>query len=230
LFKAWSNATGPKNTDLSRFNAITHGLTAEVAQAHPARPGGYDACEGCEWLNNGCGDNGNKYCLKRTEIFMRHQLAADSGDITSLKKLFANSQASYQIILDNIIMAIARRGVEVHEPITMKNKNGQLEIAKIIDGESGKLVTLTTIKAHPLIKPLIEMMSKNGMSLSDMMLTQKQQGEDANLKGFLEDEQENREETRKRAELFAERQGKLLELVKNGKNPLDNIKHLQVGE
>lgn len=229
LLKAWTNASGPKNTDLSRFNAITHGLTAKVAQYHPARPGSYGVCENCEWLNNGCGENNNRHCLKRTEIYMRHRLANHEGDITALKDIFADTQAGAQIILENMMLAIMQDGVRLEAPQTFTDKvSGKVKPVDYIDSK-GQLKTIVELKAHPLLKPFIEMLSKNNLSLADMMLTQKQQGEDATLKGFLEDESENREEARKRQELFERRQSKLLELVKD-EDPFENIKHLGGGK
>ena len=229
LLKAWDNATGPKNTEITRFNAISHGLTAKVAQYHPARPGQYAVCHGCEYLDEICGHGDNKYCLKRTEIYMRHRLAAESGDIDSLKDVYADTQAGAQIILDNMIMAIARTGVEVHEVVTTKNKDGTLEVAQVIS-KDGQIIPITNLKAHPLIKPLIEMMSKNGITLTDMMLTQKQQGEEATAQGFLQDEHEAREEARERQLRFDNNQAVLLELVQGGDDPLSNVKKLNANE
>ena len=227
LLKAWSSATGPKNTDVTRFNAISHGLTAKVAQYHPARPGRYEACNGCEYLDQVCGQDGNKYCLKRTEIYMRHRLASADGDIQPLKDLYADSQAGTQIILENMFLAIIEDGVRYKTPITTTDKKtGETKILDYIDEDGRLKIALSDIKAHPLLKPYIELLAKNGMSLTDMMLTKKQQGEDQNVKGFLKDESEAREEARERQALFEQRQSKLLELVEGSADPFANVKKI----
>ncbi len=230
LLKAWANATGPKNTELTKFNAITHGLTAKVAQYHPARPGQYDVCNGCEYLESTCGQDNNKWCLKRTEIYMRLRLASDEGDIQSLKEIHADNQAGAQIILESMMLCIMQDGVTVKTPLNYEDKKtGEIKLVDFID-ETGKLkIAYSDIKAHPLLKPYIEMLSKNGLSLTDMMLTKKQQGEDANLKGFLDDEQQTREEQREKQAVFDQRHNTLIELVKGNVDPLSNVKKLGHG-
>lgn len=105
LLKAHAHATGPRTPEgkaataanleghptpeeaqRTRFNSLKHGLFARTATYFPARPGKYPHCATCEWFNNGCDENpppGKKNppaCMKRTELFMRHQIAFESRD------------------------------------------------------------------------------------------------------------------------------------------------------
>jgi len=91
LFKAWVATKKPrsgealaniragnqhKNTDLSRFNGLTHGLTARTARFFPAKEGKYAVCDTCEYFGNGCGVV-SKACLKRAELFLQLEIAVE---------------------------------------------------------------------------------------------------------------------------------------------------------
>jgi hypothetical protein len=205
---AWKSAATPKTAEaraaishgnkardkasweISRFNAITHGATAETAKYYPARPGHYDLCEHCEYLIDGCGTE-LRHCAKRTELFVQFSLAQESGDGSLLGKLMASTQAGLMAITADMIRSIARRGVELETPIFTKGENG-IDIATYQDAE-GKERTLMRIEAHPLLPHLINYIQKNTMTLGDMGLTPKVQEEQKQFRGFLDAKEADRE-------------------------------------
>ena len=187
---AAQKARDPASYAVSRFNAITHGATAETAKYYPARPGHYDLCETCEYALDGCGTE-LKHCAKRTELFVQFALAQEEGNGVLLGKLMASTQAGLMAITADMIRAIARRGVEVETPIFTKGDKG-IELATWQDAE-GKERTITKLEAHPLLQPLIQFIHKNNMTLSDMNLTPAAKEETKQFQGFLDTQNAQRE-------------------------------------
>ncbi len=204
LLKAWANSTGPK-TDAgkaasaanleghptpeeslrTRFNAMSHGLTANVATYYPARPGKYPECDGCEFKDSICGDE--IACLKKMDLFFKHHVAFDTKDPGKLMGLRANTQAAIQAIIDSMILAIAQDGgPRIKEPVWTRNKEGFVELISYFDADTSEIVSLVEHKAHPLLKPLMEFISKNSMSLADMNMTPKVMEEQEALSGFID--------------------------------------------
>lgn len=221
LFKAWLATSNPregealaniregnkkKDTSLSRFNALTHGLTARVARFFPAREGKYAACETCEYLNNGCGQVSTS-CMKRAELFLQYELATENKDPNMLNKLMSDTQAGLMAIQTDMMAEIAQTGVVIHDPVHFNDKEtGKVRLAEITNPETGETQILTEVRDHPLLKRLIEFVQKNNQTLADMQMTQRQQEEEKTLKGFIEQDEESREEARKRQQLFEQRQ------------------------
>lgn len=190
LLKAWANATGPRTAlgkaataqNLAghptpeealrtRFNAMKHGLTAQVAQYFPARPDKYPACSQCEVDRDFCA--AQPACVKQTELFMLHHAAFEQKDPKVLQPIFANMQASITALVQQIIQTIIADGVKLEAPAwAINNKTGDIVIGEYVDAE-GNMRTIMEVKAHPLIKSLQEFLSRNNMALSDLGMTPK---------------------------------------------------------
>lgn len=179
----------PEEAKRTRFNALKHGLFAEVATYWPARPGAYAHCEGCEHFNI-CHEQ--PACLKRTELFMRHHLAFETGDPRMLTDLRASLQAKIQAVIDDIILDITRRGVVIEAPQWYYDKDGDFHLAEFTD-DNGQRQLLKEINAHPLLKILKELIAANSLSLSDMGMTPKVQEDADILRGHLTEEKTSTE-------------------------------------
>lgn len=204
LMIAHANATGPTTDEGIRrckFNALKHGLRADVATYYPARPGGYPHCNACEWLENrDCIQFGG--CLKRAELLLRHQIAFETNDPGKLQQFRARTQAHLQALIDDMILAIAQDGgPRISSPEWYYDKDGGFHLASYTDAKTGEKVQINKIEAHPLLKLLMDFVSKNKMTLEDMGMTPKVQEEQEALRGFLDDDLDEREGV----EVFQER-------------------------
>lgn len=212
LLKAWAHATGPKTPEgkaasaanleghptpketlRTRFNAMKHGMHARVANYFPAKPGEYPHCQSCEYFNQGCdqhprhGHKNPPACLKRMELFLRHQVAFETKDPALLMGLRADTQAALQAIVNDMILAIVGTGVEVRAPEwAVDPQSGTPVIAKYTDPVTGEQRVIEKISAHPLLKPLIDFIQKNNMSLGDLGMTPKVQDDQDTMRGFLQ--------------------------------------------
>lgn len=223
--KGWSNATGPKTEEgkkkaaknlighpdasarlRTRFNGIKTGLQAKVATFYPAKPGGYPHCRTCRWLDNGCGEWDHGACLTRMELFLQHRIAFQTKNPSLLNELNADLQANVQALMNDMILAIVNTGVEVRKPEWYTDKDGGMHIAQY-EGSDGEIKTINEIQAHPLLKPLYEIISRNTDIMAKLGMTEKAQEEDAVLQGFLEHKEKTVEDSR----AFAERQTQALE-------------------
>ncbi len=223
LWKAHAHATGPRKPEgkaasaanldghptpeeakITRFNAITHGQSAKVAEFYPAKPGKYPHCDGCAYYSqtpNGeapCVERPDAThrnppaCLKRAELWVRHQVAFQSGDPKLLADLRASTQAGLQAIIDDMILAIARQGVSLQEPRWYTDKGGGFHLARYPDEKTGDYVQLMDTRQNPLLRPLIEFVQKNSMTLSDQNMTPRAVDEDQVLRGQLSDDEADR--------------------------------------
>jgi hypothetical protein len=181
----------PEEARNTRFNGLKHGLYARTAKYFPARPGAYPLCERCEFRGNICPDETDA-CLKRTEIFMRHHMAFEDGNPALLARFNADLQASVRAIIDDLILAITQDGVRLKTPSWYFDRDGAFHLASYAD-ESGQQKIIEEIKAHPLLKVLVEMLSRNNMSLADQGMTARAQDGKEILEGYLESDQENKE-------------------------------------
>ncbi len=167
----------------SRFNGMKHGLYAKVATYFPARPGHYPHCTGCPYRED-CGTWEHGACLHRTELFMRHRLAFQQKDPDALRDINADNQAQIQAIFSDIILAIVRTGVEIKTPEWFPDKEGNVCMAEFV-AEDGELKQIMKVEAHPLLKPMFEILSRNNMTLADMRMTPKVREQEEALQGFL---------------------------------------------
>lgn len=189
LLKAWANATGPKTEGgkaataanleghptreealRTRFNAMKHGLSARTATYFPAKPDGYAFCSACDVDRVWCA--GQPACSKKTELFMLHHAAFEQRNPRVMSGIYADLQASLFAVLQQILQTIIADGVKIVSPKWYTDKDSNVLIVEYVD-ESGQRRVLNEISAHPLFKPLGEMLSRSGLSLSDMGMTAK---------------------------------------------------------
>lgn len=161
----------PEETRLTRFNSLKHGLRSTVATYFPARPGKYPQCEGCE-LFDGCEQQ--VACMKKTELFMRHQIAFETRDPTLLASMRAVLHANVSAIIDDIVLSILQDGVRLKTPAWYYDKDGGFHLAEYTDSH-GERRLIEEVTAHPLLKTLGDMISKVGLTLSDEGMTMRQQ-------------------------------------------------------
>lgn len=198
LLLAHAKATGPKTpegiakssqnldgyptteqTKYTRFNALKHGIYARVATYFPARPGNYPHCANCDIDREYCEQQ--PACLKRTELYMRHQIAFEQKDPNMLRDLRSDLQANISAIIDDILHALIAEGVSLKKPEWYVDKDG---ILQFVIGKEG---VVNQIYAHPLLRTLTDFLSKNNLSLSDMGMTPKAQDEHDLIEGHLEE-------------------------------------------
>jgi hypothetical protein len=210
----------PEEAKKTRFNAMTHGLSARVADYYPAKPGKYDRCATCIYYNQECIEDPPAHhvnpvaCLSRVELFMQHRMAFETGDPKLLTMLRSDTQAGIQAILNDIILDITQRGVTLVAPQwKIKPTTGRPVIADFIDGENGERVIIHEVKAHPLLKILIEFINKNNLSLEDMGMTPKVQTDQGLMNGFIDDEKYNREGMREYQQRVLAQQETLKRLI-----------------
>jgi hypothetical protein len=189
LLKAWQNATGPtseegkaataknleghptpEETKRTRFNAMKHGLSARTATYFPSKPDGYAFCSTCEVDRNWC--KAQPACAKKTELFMLHQAAFEQRDPKRLMGIYSELHSALFAVLQQILQTIIADGVKIGAPQYYTDKEGELIVAKYLD-DSGKMQTIYDIEAHPLFRPLGELLSRTGLSLADMGMTTK---------------------------------------------------------
>lgn len=208
LLKMWANANGPttpegkaasaanlaghptpEEAQRTRFNALKHGLNARTATFWPARPGGYAQCENCDLLYNGCrtGDP----CQKKTELFLRHHIAFETGDPKLLGELRADLHANLTAIVNDLILSVIGRGAELRTPEWYYDKDGGFHLAQYTDQESGQPVQIFKIEMHPAIKVIKELVVGLGLDLNSQGMTPKVQDDGDVLRGHLQNADEN---------------------------------------
>ncbi len=189
-YKNLETGRSPEHMQRSRFNALTHGLYARTATFFPARPGLYDDCMGCEHFP---GRSCLPYegCLKRVEIFLQHHIAVKARDPQALSELLAGNQAAMQALVNSMIRAIGARGVELVTPeVAFNPDTKRMEVVRYQDEASGLTGTVNRIEANPLLRVLIDVIQKNGMTLRDMGLTQAGDDDADLIQGHLDDDQD----------------------------------------
>lgn len=189
LMKAWQNATGPTSAEgkaataenlvghptkeeslRTRFNAMKHGASAKVATYFPAKPDGYALCASCDVDRYYCSQQ--PCCVKQTQNFMLHHAAFDQRKPGLLTEMYSGLQAAIFSILQQIIMTIVADGVKLTRPEFHFDENGRLSLATYTD-ELGEKRTIMEVSAHPLLKSMADLLTKNNMSLADMGMTNK---------------------------------------------------------
>jgi hypothetical protein len=145
---------------------------------------------------------------------MQHSMAFETGDVGMLTELRSNMQAGISSLINDMILSIAHRGVEIVAPQWKVNPTtGGVVIAKYTNDSTGEMESIEEIRANPLLKILMEFISKNNLSLEDMNMTPKVQSDNDVMSGFLDDESENRESTHEFRSRMIEQQDTLLELI-----------------
>jgi len=232
IFKANTMATGPRTAEgransaknleghptsqeaqITRLNAMKHGLFAKTAQYFPAKPGRYPQCDDCEYKpDEVCVDH--KACLKRAEVMLRHQVAFENKDPELLMGQFAETHAAMRTMIDWMIITIAADGgPQLKNPTWYYDKDGKFHLAKWKD-DNNQEHQMYDHQAHPLMKPLIEYVSKLSMSLEDLGMTPKVQDENDLMKGFIEQDGKIKESEHGFQQRLEANSNKLLDLIK----------------
>lgn len=219
LLKAWANATGPKTPEgvaataanlqghptpeealRTRFNAMKHGLSARTATYFPSRPDGYAFCRACDVDRAYCASQ--PACVKKTELFMLHHAAFEQRNPKHLMGIYADLQASVLAVVQQIIQTIVADGVKVEQVVWDKDAEGNIRVAEYVDEKGERRILRENVIAHPLFRPLGEMLTRAGLSLSDMGMTAKMVEDEESALGRLEHdhtEQESLSEYRQRS-------------------------------
>jgi hypothetical protein len=208
--KAWSKATGPKTEEgkeataanleghptkeealRTRFNAMKHGLNARTATYFPSKPDGYAFCNGCDVDRVHCA--AQPACVKKTELFMLHHAAFEQRNPKHLMGIYADLQASIFAVVQQILQTIVADGVKISEVVWDKDENGEVRVSEYIDEKGQRNILRINVQAHPLFKPLGELLSRTGLTLADMGMTQKVIEAEEDALGRLEHAQEEQE-------------------------------------
>lgn len=184
---------------------MKHGLSAKTASYFPSKPGGYSFCSGCDVDWEYC--YSQPACTKQTRLFMQHHAAFEQRNPKHLSGIYADLQAALFAVLQQILQTIIADGVKIEAPQYYVDKDtNKLIVAEYFD-ESGQRHVIKDIQAHPLFKPLGELLSRNNLSLSDMGMTQKVIDDEEQEFGRLQAQDQSRETLTD----FAHRQAKALE-------------------
>ncbi len=173
----------PQEASITRFNALKHGASAKTALFFPASPGKYPQCNNCDVDHDYC--RTQPACIKKTELTMRHLIAVQTGNPEYLKEMHAIQQANLSALFDDMMQSIVGDGVSLKNPVHSFDKDGGFHMARYVD-VARNTQTLEEIKAHPLLKPLFELMSKNNLTLGDLNMTQKIQVDQGIQQGQLQ--------------------------------------------
>ena len=202
LIRAWRKATGPRTPEgiaassknleghptpeealRTRFNGMKHGLNAKVASYFPAKPDGYSFCNGCDVDRLYC--RGQPACVRQAQHFMLHHAAFEQKNPRHLMGIYADFHSALMLTIQQILQTIIADGVTLITPQTYVDKTGQCLVVEYIN-EQGQRRIVRDIEAHPLFRPLGELISRTGISLSDLGLTGRVVEEDAPLPGQLQ--------------------------------------------
>lgn len=128
---------------------------------------------------------------------MLHHAAFEQRNPRVLGGIYADLQASIFAVLQQILQTIIADGVKITTPEWSTDKDGNCIVAKYsytdANGETKERI-ITNIEAHPLFRPLGEMLSRAGLSLHDMGMSARViEDEEAEL-GKLNDGSAQREE------------------------------------
>ncbi|PHS20253.1 MAG: hypothetical protein COA86_02875 [Kangiella sp.] len=181
----------PQECSVIRFNALKHGATAKTAILFPAKPGRYPHCKTCSVDHDYCKQQ--PACLKRTELFMKHFMAIQSDDPNMLKEIHGANQAGLSALFEDMMITVFTDGVTLRNPAYSFDKDGGFNLARYTN-DDGDLITIEEIKAHPILKPLMELLSKNNLSLADLNMTPKVVMDQGITAGNLSDENQSKEQ------------------------------------
>lgn len=208
--KAWVKATGPKTEEgkaataanleghptpdealRTRFNAMKHGLNARTATYFPAKPGGYAFCDGCDVDRAHC--KSQPACVKQTEIFMLHHAAFEQRNPKHLMGLYSDLHAGTFAVIRQLLQTIVADGVKVEQVVWDRDGDGNVRVAEYFDEEGKRHIIRENMMANPLLKTLGELLSRTGLTLSDMGMTQKIIEAEEDQLGKLVHDQEEQE-------------------------------------
>lgn len=220
LLRAWRSATGPKTPEgiaataknleghptpeealRTRFNGMKHGLTARTATYFPAKPDGYAFCSTCDVDRPYCKEQ--PACVKQTQHFMLHHAAFEQRNPKHLMGIYADFHAALMATIAECLRRIIGDGVTIATPKTYVDKEGNCLVVEYFD-QDGKRQTVLDVEAHPLFRPVAELITRTGIDLANLGMTPRQAPEEDAQQGKLADDREA-------ASVLQERQVKALE-------------------
>jgi hypothetical protein len=173
LAKVGQNLAGHPNSEAvlrTRFNAMKHGMNARTATYFPARPGKYSFCERCEVDKGWCA--GQAACVKQTEIFMLHHAAFEARDPRILGGIHADLQSGLTAMLQMLMQEVLGKGVVIQQPKVELDREGTPVTLTYLN-EAGVRVPLYDLHAHPGLKAISDLVSRLGLSMTDLGMTVK---------------------------------------------------------
>ncbi len=201
LLKAHQSGTGPKTPEglqavtanlaghptpeealRTRFNAMKHGLHARTATYFPAKPDGYAFCNRCEVNRFWCAEQ--PACVKQTELFMLHSAAFEQRNPKALARIHSDLHAALVASLQMCLQAVLGDGVVIKTPKVVQADGVSLTL-KYVDAEGVEQVVYEYM-ANPAFKPIADLVTRLGLSLSDLGMTVKAaEEEEDQLRGRL---------------------------------------------
>ena len=220
LLRAWRSATGPKTPEgiaataknleghptpeealRTRFNGMKHGLSARTATYFPAKPDGYAFCASCNVDRPWCKEQ--PACVKQTQHFMLHHAAFEQRNPKHLMGIYADFHAALMATVSECLRQIIADGVTITTPKTYVDKEGRCLVVEYLD-EQGRTHTVNDVLAHPLFRPVSELITRTGIDLANLGMTMRQAPEEDTAQGKVTDDREA-------ASVLQERQVKALE-------------------
>lgn len=202
LLKAHQHATGPKTADgkaataqnlaghptpeealRTRFNAMKHGMSARTATYFPAKPDGYDFCARCDVDRFWCAEQ--PACAKQTELFMLHHAAFEQRDPKVLGRVHSDVHAALVASLQMCLQSVLADGVVLKVPKVQLDDKGR-PVTLTFEDEQGNKHNVIEYMANPVFKPISDLITRLGLSLSDLGMTIKSaEQEDEAVRGRL---------------------------------------------
>ncbi|MCR8922647.1 hypothetical protein NO559_07685 [Dasania sp. GY-MA-18] len=243
LFQAHVKATGPKTPEGKaaasanlegyptaeqmlriRFNGLKNGAHAKTAIAFPAKPGKYAHCKTCDIDHDFCRQQ--PACLRRSELMLKYLAAVKSGDPSHLEDIHIVNQATVTAVLGDMMQEVINDGPTLRSPAYVSSKDGDISFVK--DPRSkDREAYIMDVKAHPLLKLMMEFMQKNSMTLSDLNLTPKIHVDQNIMAGQLAGDAVDKERSADYQQKMLDQVSHLKSLVSRGKARLVNDKVLQ---
>lgn len=202
LIRAWHRATGPRTPEgkaasarnleghptpeeamRTRFNGMKHGLNAKTATYFPAKPDGYSFCASCDVDRSYCA--AQPACEKQTRLFMLHRAAFEQRNPKLLMGIYSDFHAALLATIQQILQTIIAQGVTVRNPKTYVDKDGRCLVVEYLN-ERGERCVVEELDAHPLFRPLGELISRTGISLNDLGMSGRSLEDEAPLPGQLQ--------------------------------------------
>lgn len=220
LIRAWRKATGPKTPEglaataknleghptaeeslRTRFNGMKHGLNAKTATYFPSKPDGYAFCAACDVDRNYC--RAEPACVKQTRHFMLHHAAFEQRNPKHLMGIYAGFHAALMATISECLRQIIGDGVMLRTPKTYVDREGNCLVVEYLDDQGNRCI-VNDVVAHPLFRPVSELITRTGIDLASLGMTMRQAPEEDAQQGKLTDDREA-------ASVMQERQVKALE-------------------
>lgn len=160
----------PEEALRTRFNGMKHGLNARVATYFPAKPDRYAFCQQCDVDRDWCAEQ--PACVKQTELFMLHHAAFEQRDPKVLGKVHADLHAALVASLQMCLQAALAHGALIAVPKVQLDKEGRSVTLTYLDSKGQEHPVMEMI-SNPAFKPIVELVSRLGLSLGDLAMTPK---------------------------------------------------------